>query len=351
MNELILNKKKLLRGLVISILIGIITILFVFFITTNQETWASLSSINKNYIILAFVAMLFAAIIDALRIKTAVEAVNEKISFLEALKIYYISNFVGGITPFFSGTLPTQIYLFNKNIQHTMPLGKATMVATIIPVLKTIVFTVFAPIIFFSFRKTITNYNTLPLILINTAILFSLLVLFLFFISVKYPQKMIKVIHKIQNLSCLSIFFKNKKVLFFSNKLIIEIKEFQQSFNLLKENWIKISLSMFFTIIFWGTFFTIAPLILWGLGIKFNLSHILLMQIIFYFILPYMPTPGGSGTAEVSFASLFSFFVPNYLLGLFVSIWRFIFFYFNLIIGLIVISLEIKKMKVRERKK
>ncbi len=59
--------------------------------------------------------MLFAAVIDALRIKMTVEAVNEKITFIEALKVYYISNFAGGITPFFSGTLPAQIYLFNKD--------------------------------------------------------------------------------------------------------------------------------------------------------------------------------------------------------------------------------------------
>jgi len=104
-------------------------------------------------------------------------------------------------------------------------------------------------------------------------------------------------------------------------------------------------MAMFFTIIFWGIFFTIAPLILWGIGVKFNLAHVLILQIIFYFILPYMPTPGGSGAAEVGFASLFSFFVPHYLLGLFVTTWRFIFFYFNLIIGFIILLLEIKKMK------
>jgi uncharacterized protein (TIRG00374 family) len=63
-----------------------------------------------------------------------------------------------------------------------------------------------------------------------------------------------------------------------------------------------------------------------------------------------MPTPGGSGVAEVGFASLFSFFVPLHLLGLFVGVWRLIVFYFNLCIGAIILLTEIKKSKRRKRK-
>ncbi|MBU4362375.1 hypothetical protein KJ813_06930, partial [bacterium] len=91
MNELILDKKRLLKGLGISIFIGTITALIIIFITTNQDTWVSLSYINKKYLFLAFVLMVFAAVIDALRIKMTVEAVNENITFTEALKVYYIS--------------------------------------------------------------------------------------------------------------------------------------------------------------------------------------------------------------------------------------------------------------------
>jgi len=74
------------------------------------------------------------------------------------------------------------------------------------------------------------------------------------------------------------------------------------------------------------------------------------MQVIFYFILPFMPTPGGSGTAEVGFASLFSLFVPLHLLGIFVGAWRFIAFYFNLCIGAIVLLVEIESLKNKKRR-
>lgn len=349
MKELILDKKRFLKGLIISIIIGIVTTIIIIFITTNQNTWISLSYINKKYLFLAFVLMVFAAVIDALRIKMTVEAVNENITFIEALKVYYISNFAGGITPFFSGTLPTQIYLFNKDIKNKMTLGKATMVATLMPLIKTLVFTIFTPVIFFVFKRTITNYTILSTILINGAILISLFFLFLFFLAIKYPEKMIKIILKIQHFPYILKFSKKDAILRLFNKIILEIKEYHKSFYLLKENWIKLLLSTFYTIIFWSTFFLVAPMLLWGFNLNFNFSLVLVMQVIFYFILPFMPTPGGSGTAEAGFASLFSFFVPLHLLGLFVGIWRFIVFYFNLCIGAIVLLVEIKRLKKKKQ--
>ena len=350
MNELILDKKRFLKGLVISLFIGIIVILIITFVTTNQNTWTSLSYINKEYLFFAFVLMVFAAVIDAFRIKMVVEAVNEKITFPEALKVYYISNFAGGITPFFSGTLPTQIYLFNKDIKNKMTLGKATMVATIMPLIKTLVFSFFAPVIFFSFKKTITDYTIISAILINGAILISLFLLFLFILAVKYPDKMLGIIFKIQHLHCILKFSKKEQILRLLDRVTLEIEEFHKSFSLLRENWIKLLLSTLYTIIFWVTFFLITPLLLWGFNLNFNFSHVLVMQVIFYFILPFMPTPGGSGTAEVGFASLFSFFVPLHLLGIFVGAWRFIAFYFNLCIGAIVLLVEIKGLKNKKRR-
>ncbi|HER23735.1 MAG TPA: flippase-like domain-containing protein, partial [Candidatus Atribacteria bacterium] len=220
---------------------------------------------------------------------------------------------------------------------------------TIMPLIKTLVFSIFTPIIFFGFKRTMTHYTILSAILINGAILFSLFFLFLFILAVKYPEKMLGIISKIQHLPCIVKFSRKEQISYLFNRVILEIKEFHKSFSLLKENWIKLLLSTFYTIIFWGIFFLVAPLLLWGFNQHFNFLHILVVQVIFYFILPFMPTPGGSGTAEVGFASLFSFFIPLHLLGLFVGIWRFVVFYFNLCIGAIVLLIEIKRIKNKKQ--
>ncbi len=345
MNELILNKKRILQGLIISVVIGIVSFLIITQITNSQNIWSSLSYLDKRYLFLSLALIIGAAAIDALRIKMAVEAVKEEITFIEALKVYYISNFAGGITPFFSGTIPTQIYLFHKNIRPQIPLGKATMIATIIPLFKTLVFTILTPVIFLYYRKTLTNYATISIVLINAVILFSLFLIFLFILAAKFPKILREIISKIQRLPYISKLFQKEKIAHLVNQLILEIEEFHQSFDLFKENRIKILGVALYTAIFYGIFFLIAPLILCGFHIDFHLSYVLVLQIIFYFVLPFMPTPGGSGTAEASFASLFSFFIPPYLLGPFVGVWRFVTFYFNLGIGGIVLFIEIKKWK------
>lgn len=351
MNELILDKKRIFKGLIISLVIGITTFLVITFITNNQNVLTSLSYVNKKYLFSSLILMVFSAMIAAIRIKTIAEAVNEKITFAEALKVYYISNFAGSITPFFSGTLPAQIYLFNKNLKYKMPLDKATIIATVIPLLKTLVFAIITPIVFFYFSKTITPYASFSAILVILVTLFSLFLIYLFVLMVRQPEKIIQTIFRIKKFPCLSNFFKKEKVSSLTDKIIFEIRKFHRSFYLMKENWVKLLLATLYTIIFCGAFFLIAPLLLWGFNLKFNFSQVLITQIIFYFILPFMPTPGGSGTAEVGFATLFSLFVPYHLLGLFVGAWRFIVFYFNLFIGAIVLLWEIKKLKNKRNKK
>ena len=347
MNELILNKKRIFKGLIISLVIGLTTFLIITFVTNNQNVLAGLSYINKKYLFFSLTLMVFSAMIAAIRIKTTAEAVNEKITFVEALKVYYISNFAGSITPFFSGALPAQIYLFNKNLRYKIPLGKATMIATVIPLLKTLVFAIITPIVFFYFSKTITLYATFSTILVILVTSFSLFLIYLFVLMVRQPEKIIQTIFKIKKFSCLSNFFKKEKVSSLTDKIIFEIRKFHKSFYLIKENRVKLLLAITYTIIFWGTFFLTAPLLLWGFNLKFDFSQVLITQIIFYSILPFMPTPGGSGTAEVGFATLFSFFIPYHLLGLFVVVWRFIVFYFNLFIGAFILLWEIKKLKIK----
>ncbi len=57
LNELILDKKRILRGVIISLVIGITAFLVITFVTNNQNTWTSLSYINKEYLFFAFVLM------------------------------------------------------------------------------------------------------------------------------------------------------------------------------------------------------------------------------------------------------------------------------------------------------
>src|SRR6056297_1750153 len=57
----------------------------------------------------------------------------------------------------------------------------------------------------------------------------------------------------------------------------------------------------------WFLYFLIAPLLLLAMGIQLDYALIMIIQVLIFFVLPFLPTPGGSGAAEVGFVSLFSF--------------------------------------------
>jgi hypothetical protein len=92
---------------------------------------------------------------------------------------------------------------------------------------------------------------------------------------------------------------------------------------------------MFFTLLFWFSEFTIASLILMGLGQPAFLIESFVVQLVIAIIMMIPLTPGGSGVAELGATSLYSLFVPSSIVGVFVLLWRLILYYLNILLGLL----------------
>jgi uncharacterized protein (TIRG00374 family) len=86
---------------------------------------------------------------------------------------------------------------------------------------------------------------------------------------------------------------------------------------------------------FWLSEFIVASVILMGLGVAPYITESILFQIIIAIVSMVPLTPGASGVAEISATSLYALIVPTSILGVFVLLWRFIMFYFNVIVGFI----------------
>ena len=103
-----------------------------------------------------------------------------------------------------------------------------------------------------------------------------------------------------------------------------------------------------FTVLFWACLFTVIPVLLMGMGAEPHFFKAYVMQTILYLVLPYMPTPGASGIAEVGCASIFVAFIPSNLIGLVVFGWRLFTFHLVLIIGGFFALREIGKNRSNE---
>jgi len=173
----ILSKKKIIRGLIISLTIGVIVFIIVFLLTIDKNTMKSFQLMDIEYVFLATSIIFLAFTVEGLRIQVVAHAVDEKIGFWESVKIYYISYFLGGITPYYSGAVPGQLALFTQN---GIPIGKAIMIATVRPIIKTIIFFIATPILFFYFRDSVEEYEILSWVLLFSAMLFSVFFIFIF---------------------------------------------------------------------------------------------------------------------------------------------------------------------------
>ena len=88
-----------------------------------------------------------------------------------------------------------------------------------------------------------------------------------------------------------------------------------------------------FTMAFWLLQFTIASLILVGLGAQPFILASFSAQTVLMMIAMIPLTPGNSGIAELSTAAIYSAFVSTSILGIFILGWRVITYYLNIVVG------------------
>jgi len=282
--------------------------------------------IKPAYILFILTIVILSLIVDTLRIKNLLSALGEVLPFAYLFKFNLSTFFIGYITPFGSGALPLTLYLMNK--KNISP-NKSLMIFTVKLLFSGIFFGTVPPILLIFFRKQLELGATLSAFAILVSIVLILLLILLIYIILK-PQFIIYIVNKVEEIPFIkkrnyNIFFETTR-----NEIIQYHKNFQDLFKV--SSGAKFFLvQLLYAIIFWLLFYSIAPILLIAMGVKFNLLSIIGRQLIFYDILAYSFIPSGAGVVEVGFASIFSNILPKVLLGIFVGIWRFFTYYVYLI--------------------
>lgn len=94
-------------------------------------------------------------------------------------------------------------------------------------------------------------------------------------------------------------------------------------------------------------YFTISYVIMRGLGCNGDYLTVISCQAFVYMISSFVPTPGAMGAAETSYAMFFGAIYPNAsLVALSTFIWRFLTFYFPIVVGMFVTLTVNRKEKV-----
>ncbi len=101
--------------------------------------------------------------------------------------------------------------------------------------------------------------------------------------------------------------------------------------------WLPVA-SFVLTVILYLNKFTLAWLVMRGLGVHGDFGTTLAVQALLHFILYVAPTPGGAGIAELSTAALMTVLLPTHLLGPFTLAYRFFLLYLPAAVGGVVLA-------------
>ncbi|MEF3244381.1 MAG: flippase-like domain-containing protein [Caldisericaceae bacterium] len=335
MKNEIFDKKALLRDLFLAIIASLVGIIFVSLFTHNWNFIELFKSFKPSYIVIAFLLMLINWLLESYTIKIIGSVLGYKITFREALRVFLIGGFFSRITPFGGGGgEPVQIIILST--EKKIPPGDSTAIISIKMFIGTFVRVsvfLFVPIWILIAKHTWTVSSVVNVIItigiVITLTLFIFLTVFIF--KPELSETFTKNLFKTRLLKRLFKEQTREKTLLWLDKIVKDFSTARNKLLLLSGKFIYIMFLVSF--ISWGIILLTPVILMRGLGITSPWPEIVITAVIFYISEAYIPTPGGSGTAELEMFALFARLIPNPLIGTFVIVWRFFNHYFLLIIG------------------
>lgn len=264
-----------------------------------------------------------------------------KRSIWSYLRVPYIEALFNGITPMSTGGQPSMLAAM---IQIGIEGGRATSILLMKFILyQIVVFFAYITTIIFGFHMVATRFSGLAIFIMIGLIIHVSSTIFLF--SIMFAYKWTK---KITNwiMNILAKIVSSIKVEKWRKTTIEKIETFYSESQKLKKERKKLRVALVLTILQLLAFYSIPYIILLALNVNSSWVEVTQMNIMLIMFMSIIPIPGATGGAEYSFQTLFSAFVTSnsaLVLGMF--LWRFVTYFFGMILGLFGWLIRPKKIK------
>ena len=322
-------KKKLSKKLNIVILI-LITLLVLFFSLKDnfEETITQIFTMNIWYLLVTLFLVFLFWLFRSYPIYSFCKKVKPDFKYLSALQLTLRTQFFNAVTPFATGGQPYQIYYLKTvgidYVQSTSVVLQNFIVYQIALVLLGI-FALMSNQIFDIFSKNQLLQNLITIGFITNALV--IIVMFLVAFSKKINKLIvglgIKVLTKLKLVKdkenkCANILLKDKKMFIFN----------------IVCNFIALC-----------SLYLVPLFVLYAMGVfnAFSAGVSIITCAYIMIIGSFVPIPGATGGLEFGFVQFFSNFITGSKLSAMMLVWRFITYYFGMIVG--AIALNIKKVK------
>jgi uncharacterized protein (TIRG00374 family) len=327
MTDKTISTRKTIRGLKIFIALTLLGLLFLLFRSSIPESYELLKHFKFKYILFAIALNGTDWFVGGLRIWILSGAVHKELKFSSSFKASMSNIFMAGVTPSQTGGGPAQIYVLYKD---GMSLAKATISSMMCFISSVLVLTLSALYLNFIYRVEINN--TTFTFLSRTTISIFISIFFLFLLSLIRPSAFENGIRRLLNfLSPIKRFLERRGWL---ESFLKGVREYHDIVGFyLKEGKRAFFIGILLTAIIYLNKFSIAYVVVHGMGFDPPYVKVLYIQMLLLLIFYFAPSPGASGVAEMSAATLMGVLIPKSSHAIFVILWRTFTLYLGMAIG------------------
>ena len=290
--------KTLIKNFIFFLVLVIIT----FSVVLKEKGFTNLldmiTSIKKEYILIAFLFMCGYIILDAINIRRILLTLHEKTSLVQNIKYSLIGFFFSGITPAASGGQPMQIYYMH---QEKIPVAHSTLTLLInLTCIQIVTISTAIISVFFNFQYL--NPGLIGLFILGIFLNGSALTLLLIsLLSKKLTKGFIKITFLILK------FFKVKKQEEKEKKIKKVFAEYHYSTHYIKKHKQVVLKNLFTTYFQFLLFYSISYWVYRAFGFNtFNIFQLLTLQSVLYATVSGIPSPGAVGVSEGGYIAIFS---------------------------------------------
>lgn len=336
------SAKKLIRNAIFFALLIILTYYFIFKKIDRKGIQEAIKYTNLWFILIAIVLACGNIVFESLNSYRTLKALDEKVTFKQALKYGIVGFFFSAITPAATGGQPIQIlYMHKDNIKYTN--------ATISILLQSFAYlTMMSTLGLLGYIINYDYINSLGFIeyfffiglMVNGLII--VVTLFAMF-SKAASQKVVNLIYKIFKA------INEEKANKFKKKIEKQLKEYHESAKLIASNrglMIKTFLTSTCQLI---SYHSVCYFVYLALGIKhLNYIRITSLQSFLYLSVSILPLPGTVGVNETGFSLLYNPIIAKNYVDSAMLLSRGISFYLIVLItGIILAVLAIRKKNAK----
>jgi len=345
-----IDGKSLAKETFYALLAGVVGIVFVSIFTHNWNFIALIKAFDPVLLLLAFILMFLDWLIEAYVLKLIAQMLDYNVPFKECLNVFLIGGFFSRITPFSGGGgEPFQIYLLSRD-SKIKPGDSTAIVAikTFIGTFTRISIFLLLPL-WLALAKPNWHLSRGVNILINSGIVLTFLFFSLFVFAMFKPFVVEKWIDSITRKRFFRRIVPKERLETTIQQIHKVVVDFENARNkIFSANKDEVAFTFLLSFISWGLVLFTPVLLMRGLGIRSPWPEIVITALIFYIASAYIPTPGGSGTAEVGILALFAGLIPQPLIGVFIIMWRVFTHYSLIILGGILTLKDFRKKKKKE---